>query len=258
MEEKNIEIYTDGACKYNPGPGGWAYIIIYNGLKKGGKGKKIITTNNEMELQAVLKSLEYLEKENETYDINNAKINIHSDSNYIVQAIEKKWIDNWKNKNWKAASGDTVKNIEQWKLLLNYLKKYNITFIKVKGHSTDELNNLCDKYAVEEATVALNIIFEEMKKIGMNITSDVEIRKFIESKNINTINNINNNIIEDNEEKNILDSIKKEQEKILEEDAQDKEKRQSDTIFALIKENNELKRQIIELKKEVERFTNEK
>lgn len=140
------------------------------------------------------------------------------------------------------------------------MKKYKITFIKVKGHSTDELNNLCDKYAVEEATVALNIIFEEMKKIGMNITSDVEIRKFIESKNINinNINNINNNIIEVNEEKNILDSIKKEQEKILEEDAQDKEKRQSDTIFALIKENNELKRQIIELKKEVERFTNEK
>lgn len=150
MEE--IIIYTDGACKNNPGPGGYAAIIFDKDQKKGIKGGAYDTTNNIMELTAVLEALKWvlssslLFKEN-----NNAHVKVHSDSNYVVNAINNNWIKTWEEKGWKNSGGD-VKNKELWEEMLYLLDKFNqITFIKVKGHSTDKYNNLCDKYASEEA-----------------------------------------------------------------------------------------------------------
>lgn len=150
MEE--IIIYTDGACKNNPGPGGYAAIIFDKDQKKGIKGGAYDTTNNIMELTAVLEALKWvlssslLFKEN-----NNAHVKVHSDSNYVVNAINNNWIKAWEKKGWKNSGGD-VKNQELWEEMLYLLDKFNqITFIKVKGHSTDKYNNLCDKYASEEA-----------------------------------------------------------------------------------------------------------
>ena len=150
MEE--IIIYTDGACKNNPGPGGYAAIIFDKDQKKGIKGGAYNTTNNIMELTAVLEALKWvlssslLFKEN-----NNVHVKVHSDSNYVVNAINNNWIKTWEEKGWKNSGGD-VKNKELWEEMLYLLDKFNqITFIKVKGHSTDKYNNLCDKYASEEA-----------------------------------------------------------------------------------------------------------
>lgn len=150
MEE--IIIYTDGACKNNPGPGGYAAIIFDKGQKKGIKGGAYDTTNNIMELTAVLEALKWvlssslLFKEN-----NNVHVKVHSDSNYVVNSINNNWIKTWEKKGWKNSGGD-VKNQELWEEMLYLLDKFNqITFIKVKGHSTDKYNNLCDKYASEEA-----------------------------------------------------------------------------------------------------------
>lgn len=149
---EDIIIYTDGACKNNPGPGGYAAIIFDKDQKKGIKGGAYNTTNNIMELTAVLEALKWvlssslLFKEN-----NNVHVKVHSDSNYVVNAINNNWIKTWEEKGWKNSGGD-VKNKELWEEMLYLLDKFNqITFIKVKGHSTDKYNNLCDKYASEEA-----------------------------------------------------------------------------------------------------------
>ena len=139
---KKIDLYTDGACSGNPGVGGWACVLIYNGIRKTISGGEKETTNNRMELMAVIRGLETLKQE--------CIVDIYSDSAYVVNAIEKGWIDNWQKNGWKTAKKDDVLNKDLWQKLLELTKKHPSTFIKVKGHADNELNNLCDKMAVEE------------------------------------------------------------------------------------------------------------
>ncbi|MDY3658832.1 MAG: ribonuclease HI [Eubacteriales bacterium] len=139
---KKIDLYTDGACSGNPGVGGWACVLIYNGIRKTISGGEKETTNNRMELMAVIRGLETLKQE--------CMVDIYSDSAYVVNAIEKGWIDNWQKNGWKTAKKDDVLNKDLWQKLLELTKKHPSTFIKVKGHADNELNNLCDKMAVEE------------------------------------------------------------------------------------------------------------
>ena len=136
---KKIKIYTDGACSGNPGPGGWGAILIYEENKKEIWGASSNTTNNIMEITAVLEALKLLKEE--------CEVEIYSDSAYVVNAFNQGWIYNWQKNNWKTASKDPVKNKELWEELYSLTKKHKVTFNKVKGHSTDELNNRCDYLA---------------------------------------------------------------------------------------------------------------
>lgn len=138
---KKIIMYTDGACSGNPGPGGYAAILMYEGNIKEISGFENDTTNNRMEITAVIKGLEIIKQP--------CDIEIYSDSTYVVDSIEKGWLFSWEKKNWIKADKKPVKNVELWKEMLKYLKIHNIKFIKVKGHSDNEYNNRCDKLAVE-------------------------------------------------------------------------------------------------------------
>ncbi|MDD2375873.1 MAG: ribonuclease HI [Clostridia bacterium] len=138
---KKIIMYTDGACSGNPGPGGYAAILIYEGNIKEVSGFEKDTTNNKMELTAVIKGLESIKQP--------CDIEIYSDSTYVVDSVEKGWLFGWLKKNWIKSDKKPVKNVELWIEMLKYLKIHNIKFIKVKGHSDNEYNNRCDKLAVE-------------------------------------------------------------------------------------------------------------
>ena len=136
---QKVTIYTDGACSGNPGPGGWAAVLISNDLKKEISGGDKNTTNNIMELTAIIEGLKALKFE--------CEVEIFSDSSYCVNAFNQGWIYNWMKKGWKTASGDEVKNQELWQELYDLTKKHKVTFNKVKGHSDVELNNRCDELA---------------------------------------------------------------------------------------------------------------
>mgnify|MGYP001851497333 CR=1 FL=1 len=141
--EKNkmekVVIYTDGACSGNPGPGGWGAILMYKDIKKEISGGKKNTTNNIMELTAVIEGLKMLKYP--------CEVDLYSDSAYVVNAFEKGWIYNWKKNNWKTASKDPVKNQELWEELYKLTIMHKVKFKKVKGHSDNEYNNRCDQLA---------------------------------------------------------------------------------------------------------------
>ena len=139
-QKKNVKIYTDGACSGNPGPGGYGAILMYEDIKKEISGYFKDTTNNKMEIMAVLKGLELLK-----YPCN---VEIYSDSSYVVNAIEKGWLFSWKKSNWIKKDKKQVKNIELWEELLRYMDIHKIKFIKVIGHSSNVYNNRCDELAV--------------------------------------------------------------------------------------------------------------
>lgn len=136
---EKVVIYTDGACSGNPGPGGWGAILMYKGVKKEISGGSKQTTNNIMELTAVIEGLKMLKFP--------CEVDLYSDSAYVVNAFEQKWIFGWIKKNWKTASGDPVKNKELWEELYGLTKIHTVNFIKVKGHSDNEFNNRCDELA---------------------------------------------------------------------------------------------------------------
>ena len=136
-----VTIYTDGACSGNPGPGGWAAVLIYNENRKEISGGKKETTNNIMELTAVIEALKLLKYP--------CKVDLYSDSAYVVNGFNQGWIYNWKKNNWKTSSKEPVKNKEIWEELYNLTKIHRVNFKKVKGHSTNELNNRCDELARE-------------------------------------------------------------------------------------------------------------
>lgn len=136
---KKVTIYTDGACSGNPGPGGWGAILIYEDIKKEISGAKADTTNNIMEITAVLEALKLLKVE--------CEVKVYSDSAYVVNAFNQGWIENWKKNNWKTAGKDPVKNRELWEELYELTQKHKVEFIKVKGHSDNEFNNRCDELA---------------------------------------------------------------------------------------------------------------
>ena len=136
---KEVTIYTDGACSGNPGPGGWGAILMCNGIQKEISGAQKNTTNNIMEITAVLEALKLLKVE--------CNVKIYSDSAYVVNAFNNGWISNWNRNNWKTADKKPVKNKELWEELYNFTKVHKIEFIKVKGHSDNEFNNRCDELA---------------------------------------------------------------------------------------------------------------
>ena len=140
MEEKVI-IYTDGACSGNPGPGGWGAILMYKGAKKEISGGMKETTNNIMEITAVLEALKCLKKESD--------VQVYSDSAYTVNAFNQGWIYNWMKNGWRTANKEPVKNKELWEELYALTKKHKVEFIKVKGHADNEFNNRCDEMARE-------------------------------------------------------------------------------------------------------------
>ncbi len=139
MANKKVTIYTDGACSGNPGKGGWGSILIYGDVVKELCGGEDNTTNNRMELKAVIEALKALKSP--------CDVEIYSDSAYVVNAFTQKWIDNWIKNNWKTADKKSVKNVDLWQELLVLIKTHNVTFKKVKGHSDNELNERCDKLA---------------------------------------------------------------------------------------------------------------
>ena len=138
----DVIIYTDGACSGNPGPGGWPAVLIYKENKKEISGGSKNTTNNIMEVTAVIEALKNLKKQ--------CNVKIYSDSAYVVNCFKQGWIYNWKKNNWKTANKEPVKNKELWEELYNLVQYHKVDFIKVKGHSDNELNNRCDELARNE------------------------------------------------------------------------------------------------------------
>ena len=139
---KNVEIYTDGACSGNPGPGGWGAVLIYNGVEKQLSGSEKETTNNRMELSAVITALKALKEP--------CNVTLTTDSKYVCDAINKGWLNSWKKNSWKKADKKPVLNIDLWQELLPLLDKHRVEFIWVKGHNGHKYNEICDKLAVAE------------------------------------------------------------------------------------------------------------
>jgi len=135
-----LKIYTDGACSGNPGPGGWGVVMLYGGHKRELSGGESDTTNNRMELLAVIKGLEAVTK--------NVPVQVYSDSSYIVNAINQDWIGNWQKNGWRTSAKSDVKNRDLWEKLLELNAQYKPTYIKVKGHADDINNNRADELAV--------------------------------------------------------------------------------------------------------------
>jgi len=140
-----IKIYTDGACTGNPGPGGWAAIVLLKNEKKELFGGERLTTNNRMELIAAIKGLEYCAKQEEKQP-SLKHVRIFTDSTYVKEGITV-WINNWEKNNWKTADKKNVKNIDLWKKLKELTKFNTIDWIWIKGHSNNTMNDLADKLA---------------------------------------------------------------------------------------------------------------
>ncbi|MGI6188138.1 MAG: ribonuclease HI [Clostridiales bacterium] len=136
---KEVDIYTDGACSGNPGPGGWAAILSYKGIEKEISGYHELTTNNRMELMGPIKALELLKEP--------CRVRIYTDSTYLYNAFEKDWITRWQQRNWRTTDKQPVANQDLWQRLLELSSVHKIQWIKVKGHSDNEKNNRCDKLA---------------------------------------------------------------------------------------------------------------
>ncbi len=136
---KKVTIYTDGACSGNPGPGGYAGILMYNGYEKTVFGGDENTTNNRMEMLAVINSLNALKEY--------CEVDLYSDSQYVVDAFNKGWLFAWKAKGWRTANKTEVKNVDLWEELIRLTTKHKVNFIKVKGHADNEYNNKCDEIA---------------------------------------------------------------------------------------------------------------
>jgi ribonuclease HI len=138
---KKVQLYTDGACSGNPGPGGWAAILNYKGTSKELYGHMSGTTNNRMELFAIISGLGALKEP--------CEVEVYSDSAYAVNAFNQHWIDNWQKNGWMTSEKKPVENVDLWKLLTQIIriKKHKVTFNKVKGHADDPLNIRCDELA---------------------------------------------------------------------------------------------------------------
>lgn len=138
-----VEIYTDGACSGNPGPGGWAAILSFKGRAKEISGGEDSTTNNRMELQGVIEGLKQLNRP--------CRVMIHSDSSYVVNAFNLGWLESWQKRGWKNSAKNPVANQDLWQELLTLTAEHDVRFIKVKGHADDEMNNRADELAYAES-----------------------------------------------------------------------------------------------------------
>ncbi len=136
---KEAVIYTDGACSGNPGPGGWSAIIIIDGKDDVLSGAFASTTNNRMELLAAVEGLSALKER--------MSVKLYSDSAYLVNCMEQRWIDKWKAHHWRNSEGKEAKNRDLWERLDALVAEHDVVFVKVKGHSDNEYNNRCDALA---------------------------------------------------------------------------------------------------------------
>lgn len=139
----NVTIYTDGACSGNPGPGGYGAILMYGQHKKELSGGDPNTTNNRMELMGVITALKALNRP--------CQVDLYTDSQYVVNAIEKGWAKKWQANGWMRNKKDKALNSDLWQSLLNLLEIHQVTFHWVKGHAENPYNNRCDELAVAES-----------------------------------------------------------------------------------------------------------
>lgn len=139
---KKVEIYTDGACSGNPGKGGWGAVLVYNGTEKELSGGCADTTNNRMELTAVIEALNALKQP--------CEVALITDSKYVCDAINKGWVYSWKKNGWRKADKKPALNVDLWEKLLPLLEKHTVSFVWVKGHNGHPYNERCDTLAVNE------------------------------------------------------------------------------------------------------------
>ncbi|MBR5221917.1 MAG: ribonuclease HI [Clostridia bacterium] len=140
---KKVNIFTDGACKGNPGRGGWGTILVYGAHEKELSGGEVMTTNNRMELMAVISGLEALREP--------CEVTLTSDSTYVINSITKKWLDGWEKKNWVKSGNTPVPNADLWKRLIEAMKPHTIEWVWVRGHNGHPYNERCDRLAVAAA-----------------------------------------------------------------------------------------------------------
>ena len=138
---KTVTLYTDGACSGNPGPGGWGAILSYNGVEKELSGGESATTNNRMELLAVISGLEALKEP--------CHVELYSDSKYVIDGLSKGWAASWRKNGWRKADKKPALNPDLWERLLNLTEKHELSYHWVKGHADNPYNNRCDQLAVE-------------------------------------------------------------------------------------------------------------
>lgn len=141
---KQIEIYTDGACRGNPGPGGYGAVLKYRQHRKEISGGFRETTNNRMEIYAAIAALEQL--------IEPCEITLYSDSRYLVDTISKRWLANWRRRGWIKADRQPVLNVDLWRRLEEAMAPHRLKFVWVRGHASNAENNRCDELAVAAAT----------------------------------------------------------------------------------------------------------
>lgn len=136
---KKVEIYTDGACRGNPGVGGWGAVLKYGAFEREISGGEASTTNNRMELTAVISALSLLKEP--------CHVTLTSDSKYVIDAIEKGWLDSWRKKGWKKADGKAVLNVDLWEKIVELLAVHKVEFVWVHGHTGHKYNERCDELA---------------------------------------------------------------------------------------------------------------
>ena len=136
---KEVVIYTDGACSGNPGPGGYGAVIVFNHHKKELAGGEKHATNNRMEMMGAIVALEALKKP--------CKVKLYSDSRYVVDAIEKGWVEKWKANGWRRSKRGPALNVDLWLRMLAVLEKHDVTFLWIKGHAGHSENERCDTLA---------------------------------------------------------------------------------------------------------------
>ena len=136
---KKVEIYTDGACRGNPGKGGWGAILVYGGREKELSGGEAETTNNRMELSAVIAALGALKEP--------CKVTLTTDSQYVVNAIEKGWLKSWQKNGWRKSDKSQVLNVDLWEKLILLLDTHDVSFVWVRGHNGHPYNERCDALA---------------------------------------------------------------------------------------------------------------
>ena len=139
---KNVEIYTDGACSGNPGKGGWGAVLVYGNKEKEISGADADTTNNRMELTAVIEALSILKEP--------CNVTLTTDSKYVCDAINKEWVYSWRKNGWRKADKKPALNVDLWEQLLELLEKHNVSFVWVRGHNGHPYNERCDTLAVNE------------------------------------------------------------------------------------------------------------
>lgn len=139
---KEVTIYTDGACSGNPGPGGWGAVLFYGPHRKEISGGEPMTTNNRMEIVAVIEALKQLKEP--------CAVTVYSDSAYVVNCFRQNWLESWLKNGWRNSKGKPVENQDLWQELWSLMQRHRVSYVKVKGHSDNEWNNRCDELARAE------------------------------------------------------------------------------------------------------------